>query len=286
MKKILKFMAVMLFIPIITLAEEQNYYTNDNGFSFNEETYELIYSKYGQTGIDSVTNENYNNIITFAKGEEVVITKYYATTYVKDITGKITQTSDREITEEEYQDSLIMPLATICDSDQGEGWCIKTDYKQLQIFVNGTARNIRVTNTWLTMPKVRSFDVIAVRFNDTVNITNTTGTQTWSTGSQNYSYNGTNMKRTNKGVGISMNLYDGDTTKLENEMIVTTDNTTTEWWSMRIFITYQHAQSTLTLAQSKSYSFAGGTGSLGNTIKFSDSTISAKYDNMTGLQYN
>lgn len=291
MKKSIKIMLLIFMISLFMMSSfvsaDNAYYINQNGFAFSEEDYNLIYDEFGQEGIDAVTEDNFANAIAFARDGEIVISKYFATTYVVDGTGKITETSNREVTEEEYNDSNIQPMANICDDSDGSlGWCIYTDYKELRMNVTASNRQVKVTNTWKKMPTVRSFDVIAVRFREKVSITQATGTQTWSGGSQSYATNGTNTKVGSNGAGISMNLYDGSTTSLKNEMIVRTGGSSADWFNYRINVTYQHAQSSVTLAQSMNYAFATGTGTLGNTIKFNDSTIQAKYDNMIGLQYN
>ena len=283
MKKII-IIAILFFIPLFVNANE--YYTNENNFTFTKEDYELIYEKYGEDGINAVTTENFENAKKFATDGIVESESYFATDYTIDSIGRITNVSTREVTEEEAKNSLIMPVAEVCDS---LGSCIETTYKRLKYVVNASSRMITVTNTWLTMPKVRSYDIIAVRFLQRVNITQATGTQTWTNGSQGYATDGTNTKVTNYGAGLSMNLVDDTTiTNLENKMIVRTDTAIPDWWNLRIYITYQHAQYTLTRAQSMSYQFTN-TGSgivLGNTILFEDMSIGSKYDDMTGLQYN
>lgn len=220
-----------------------------------------------------------------SENETVTETKYFATTYKVNNFGVVTDTSTREVTKEEAQDSQIMPLAELCASD---GSCIKTDYKQLSYTMKASARVLTVTNKWLTMPAVRSYDIIAVKFNGVVLGVKVEGKQTWSGGYQNYASDGANTKATWDGAGISMNLTDNTTSELINTMTVSTDDTTVDWNSLRIFITYQHAQSTVTKAQSMSYIFSNtGNGVvLGNTILFEDTTIGSKYDNMTGLRWN
>lgn len=210
--------------------------------------------------------------------------KYFATTYTVNNLGVITETSTREVTEEEAQDSQIMPLAVLCDS---LGSCIRTDYKELKYTVKAYDREITVTNTWLTMPTVRSYDIIAVKFGGVVQGVSATGKQTWSTGSQNYASDGTNTKSTWDGAGISMNLTDNSTTQLVNTMTVTSSDTGTNWVNLTIFVTYQHAQSTVTKAQSMSYEFrnSGNGIVLGNTILFENTSVGLKYDNMTGLRW-
>ncbi len=80
------------------------------------------------------------------------------------------------------------------------------------------------------------------------------------------------------GVGISMNIPDSANSSLSSSMTVKlltgADNIT-------VYGTYQHAKSSVSLSDSKSYSFDPS--GLGGVVKFNSSSISNKYDGMSGV---
>ena len=62
------------------------------------------------------------------------------------------------------------------------------------------------------------------------------------------------------------------------------EGTRTDPKAMTGYVTYQHATSALTLANSKSYTFSSS--GLGGVLYYSNSTIRNKYDGMQGLSMN
>ena len=139
------------------------------------------------------------------------------------------------------------------------------------------------TSHWKQMPTVRSFDVSAVRW---INLDIINGTQEGKqfytlngiNGFVNYAFNGTNINNQNNGFGISMNLLnDPDVTMFELEISAILEVLD---YPVFLFSTYQHAESSVTLAESKNYVLQSG--GLGNVIHYLDNTYN-KYDGMTGL---
>ena len=86
----------------------------------------------------------------------------------------------------------------------------------------------------------------------------------------------------NGGIGISMNIVDSVKSTLENSITVRFISKANPF---KIHGTYQHAQSNVTLSESKKYTFSS-TG-LGGVLSF-DSSVKSKYDGMRGvtLDYN
>lgn len=201
-----------------------------------------------------------------------------AVMYVKTTTYEGGLTVDEEITEEEYNqmgnEPDIMPLNTI-----------ETNAKKLSLTMNslggGKYRAI-LTTTWKSIPKVKSFDVTAMRF-DCFNASydsSTTGRQLYDGHSITYSNGGTNMKKFANGFGISMNIVDSTSSNLSTylQTIVSKPSACS---SGKIYATYQHATKNVTLAQSQSYTISSS--GKGSVIKFNTTAISDTYDSTPGL---
>ena len=186
------------------------------------------------------------------------------------------------MTDEEYEVfSQVSPM-TVCDVDDV---CWQTASKRLSMLVSKDSNNylsIFVSNIWLTEPKVKSADIIAVRFNGSASLYNFWGEQhyTNSSGKQLVSYNNTvtNSQVFSNGLGISMNLVDaGSNFKCYLAWNGYSSGT------LNIYASYQHATSNVTVADSKKYTLSSS--GLGNVIKFNSSSISNKYDGMQGVSY-
>ncbi len=127
---------------------------------------------------------------------------------------------------------------------------------------------------WLTTPIVKSYDVMAIRWTaGNIGITDAWGEQVCEK-YQMYSFNGSNMVNKSNGIGISMNLFDNGSTPKLALYIYSNKNGGTYYG------TYQHAVRSVTLAQSKSYTFSSS--GLGGVLNYSDS-IGSYYDNMQGV---
>ena len=139
---------------------------------------------------------------------------------------------------------------------------------------------------WKIIPATRSFDVIATRI---INLDVINGTQggkqfytiNGNTSYVNYNFNGTNINNQSNGFGISMNLInDPDLSALELEITSSLEVTN---YPAIIYASYQHATSSVTLAESKNYtlSYLG----MGDVILFANNSTAAKYDGMGGTDF-
>ena len=200
------------------------------------------------------------------------VNKYYRVT--KTTNG----TTTTEISKEEATN------ATKNTASRGASYA--TTYKNIQIStIPSNITNtflIDLTNLWLKSPYIKSYDVIAIRTDDATVIEGTQeGTQTYiykngSTGTIDYSNNGTNMVKASNGFGISMNLVDdANTYECTIEAIVTA---TTRWAT--VYGSYQHAATNVTLAQSKSYTISHN--GYGEVINFA-TAVQNDYDGMQGV---
>ena len=98
----------------------------------------------------------------------------------------------------------------------------------------------------------------------------------------NYNTNSAGYKGMSNGAGISMNLKD-DTNITSFLMTQVADMQISDYnyTTAHVFATYQHAQSSLTRAQSMSYTLQAG--GLGDVLYYSNTSIRNKYDDMAGI---
>ncbi len=161
-----------------------------------------------------------------------------------------------------------------------------TNYKKLQITMapyDSITYAVMLDLTWLYIPAVKSYDVIALRFNDAVMAqSSATGVQSYtlSTGSQDavgYGYGGTNMVMKDNGYGISMNIVDKKLSALYNHTSV---NVAVSGSNPYAYGAYEHAMDNVSLAQSKNYNISAA--GMGRVINFAES-VWDHYDNMQGV---
>ena len=283
-------MAVMV-LPTMVLAQEVTYYTNANGVTLTEEQYNYLTGYFSENTLYSMTEEQLNLIKDDRNLTITTETKYIRTDEVYDNMGNLLELVETEVSEEDAlnydEQEQITPYA----------WNVtyQTTMKRLYMQVvssSASTKIVTITNTWLSLPKVRSFDVIALRpeaNSMTINVNSNTisGYQNWDGNVINYNGISSNTKKSssftgNGGIGISMNIVDNVSSSLETSMTVyfLCGNST-----FSIAGTYQHATSDVTLAQSQNYSFS--LSGYGNVLSFA-SSVASKYDDMQGvkLTYN
>ena len=143
---------------------------------------------------------------------------------------------------------------------------------------------------WKTIPATKSYDLLGLRWDtlpSTLTYRDMIAAQEVSDGTfpvyQHFDYdtNSSNTNSATNGIGVSMNLYDNVSGSLRHHGMELVSFTKTGNGTIHAYASYQHATSSLTLAQSKSYTFSSS--GLGKVQYFSNSTIKNKYDNMQGL---
>lgn len=268
LKKFVFVVSVMLVIciPVRVMAMENtdSYYTNRNGVVMDEANYNNLVEKLTANYVEFMTQNEYNDL--------------------KDHPLDIVNQSDVIIDTVEYNGVPVDMIAPCAVS--GSLNVYQTASKKLSITIMNYGTNeyyVQASNEWLSIPKVRSFDVFAMRPDDGFTIHDTTqqGTQYYSSSSSAdailYQYNGANTMRFSNGFGMSMNIVD-------NSNITTLLNVITA----RVYgskgtvsASYQHATSTVTKAQSMDY-FLNVNG-LGGCIQFNQTAVYQKYDKMAGV---
>lgn len=263
--------------------ETNGYYINSKGVKINNNLYTEIKDYYSDYDIENMTSSVYDLLLTniFEKGYKIrgIDEKYVETTYLEKIDGTITNIADRTISEEEYIEKSTIELLESCGTA-----CWKTEYKAVRIvdFYNGNKIAMMLENTWLKMPKIRKFDIIALRWDSGFNLIEYTGTQSVTTTKKEeyfYTKGNDHYKIASNGIGLSMNIVDA---AKEINNILYIEGTCTS--STTFYGTYQHATSNnVTLAISKSYSFSSL--GLGRVLYFSNKTYRGYYDSMEGVVY-
>lgn len=287
-KKRLKIAAflVTVFMPIGFVKAQNssdnltsNYILNQNGVRISMSDYNVLSYIYSDAYIQTMTSSDYAaftakniNINNLVKS-----VKYYRTT-INHLTNEETNV---EVTSTEFNNA-----GSALSVQKTESNYVETQYKKLSLTLSSHGDgygDVFVGLTWNMIPSTRSFDVLAVRYVGMSDIDGTqSGRQIWGTNGNytyvNYAWNGTNINRQDNGFGISMNLTNDSTINyLENYMESCVRFSGTFQWSGA---SYQHATTTTTLAQSKSYTLAEDGK---NGVILFTGNIGSRYDNMPGV---
>lgn len=272
-----KYQIIKALILVITILSCQNVfastevkYLNDAVKLYNID--EEFINVYGDSLKHDLLIENQNNVN--------ITSKYVKVVYQKDLNGNVINTEEKEISKNEAKNLINYNknLQTGLQSINNTIYETNVKYIIMQYYDTPKETVVDLWNFWKTTPKIKSVDVIAVRFEKNVDIIEATGSQMDSTGkSQSYSYKGNNMKTFSNGVGISMNLFD-DGKQHVCKIQVKRKNTSD---FINVYGSYQHAKVGVKLSTSQQYSLSNQ--GLGNVIKFNTQTISSYYDGMQGL---
>lgn len=209
----------------------------------------------------------------------------FVETSIHYVNNEVVEVKERNITESEYDNSII-ETRTKCDFANADD-CWETASKRVTIAAwkvgssSCPSYRIQIDNVWKKIPNVKSFDVIALRYNDKFSAHGAIAHQTYKIDGVEhditYSPDGTNTKRFSNGIGVSMNIVDAVTSDLHLSLLV---EGTASSGVIGFGGTYQHATSNVTLTQSQNYTIS--TSDLGGILAFNSSVI-GKYDGMQGV---
>ena len=150
------------------------------------------------------------------------------------------------------------------------GSYFSSNAKSVYLIKNGNY--ITMIGTWKAIPNIKSYDVIAVRFQGVTLNGGYTFRQTYvSGGSFHVIYNGNNQTFYN-GIGSSALLQNGSSQEYSLTFRVNGSGT--------VYGSYQHATTHVSLNQSKNYTISSS--GLGGVIKFAGS-LNNYYDGMPGV---
>lgn len=283
MKKIkiavISLMVMTLFVPTVASAKESVYYTNLNGVEMTEKEYNNLRKIYTE---DTIATLEKAAVDAFKNEENLTVTKsekYIQIDEYLDRDGNVIASDQKEVTKEEAEAFAENQKRGI----QTRGSSHQTNMKKIVITGSASSASIKtvtVTNTWLSIPSVKSYDVIAFGNGTSLSMTfnSISGYQKWDGNTISYNSGSQNTKKSaSGGVGVSMNIVDEVKSSLQNSLTVTFYNGSNPYTA---YGTYQHATQNVTLAQSQNYSFSRS--GLGKVLNFS-SSVKNKYDGMQGV---
>lgn len=268
-----------MFFPNTIFAKENNqtYYTNMNGVELTEKQYSNLSKVFDENTIATLTEQQVNYYKNNSNLAKIENTKYIRTDDFYDNNGNLISSKDTIVTENDalnYIKNQNEGISTVASSHQ-------TTMKKITISLDPqhSIKTITITNTWLSIPSIKSYDVIGFRngTGNSLSISSVSGYQNYDGNLISYKYGGENFNEPKGGCGISMNIADNVSSSLSNSMTVTIWNNDTTYTA---YGTYQHAQSNVTLSQSKNYTISSS--GLGGVLDFANS-VRGYYDGMQGV---
>ena len=168
MKKIFLTMFVALFLmPFMVSAKElEPYYTNMNGAELTEQQYNNLLRAFSKDTIATMTVDAINQLKDNENLKKYEITKYIQIDEFYNASGSLISRLEKEVTEgdaKEFVNKQKNQVKTIATSYTDTH---TTSMKKVTITLSpGMGLEIwaTVTNTWLSIPSVKSFDVVAMR---------------------------------------------------------------------------------------------------------------------------
>lgn len=247
--------------------------TSAKAATLTNEEYSRLKIIFSDARIAIMSDEDAQRYLSYDLENSNIVSKYYR------VTETANGTVSTEVTKTEAEEA-----SQTTNNNITRGASHRTTYKNIQIVASPISGNhyfMKFHVNWLLTPRVKSYDVNAMRVDDvTIQEGSQKGMQIY--GSNNnyseisYSYNGTNMVNQSNGFGISMNLVDAATEfQLDIEAIVVS---TSKWAT--VYASYQHAASNVTLAQSKAYNISHN--GYGEVINFA-TAVENYYDGMQGV---
>lgn len=282
MKKFCFLILIFMFGTSIVLADDI-YFTNYYGGTLTKNEYDRLIKYFDYETLYTFSNytlnyyKNSNDILGVESQKIVKVDEYF------DENGNYLYSTEAEISLADV--SKILNARNYSDTHT-------TSVKKLHMQVtSGGATNSKgvvITNTWLSIPKVKSYDVLAIRPVSSSSISTTLNTASFSAvqihdgTTISYSLTGNNTKHVPNytgtgGIGVSMNIADNVSSSLINKMSMVFMSNNNPFV---IEGTYQHAVKTITLSQSKDYNFYA-TG-LGGVLSYNNG-LSSYYDGMQGV---
>lgn len=256
-------------------------YENELGARLTASEYNKMLEYMNEDDLSIFTQKDFDYMVEHIDEDGVQTDEKYVRTTYED--GK--PVVDEYITEEEMLEDVNVvnkPLNSSEPSYKLED-NVTTDMKKIKMKIasNGaTVKKVELTCEWIKTPKVKSYDIIAIRVNQNVKFSadeNCYGKQYADNDVITYKGDSSNIKSSKTGLGISMNLVDNASKhKLELYANVAANNQ-----SMIIFGTYQHAISDVTLSKSQKYNFSSK--GMGGVIDFTTTEVYEKYDQTPGL---
>lgn len=287
-------MLSLLCASTISVSAGECYFSNSKGLKLSEEEYYSAIKYVDETVLKVIDRTQYNYIMSTDTKE--VVEDIYVKTIINRKNGEVV--SELALSEDEMIDDLNyrnVPIAeksnfaasTYAYLEEKRYDTVDTEMKHLELRmtnVGASTKTVTLTCNWIKIPQYKSYDVLgfwtgsrAVTIS-TIDSKNIYGVQ-YCNGKVQSEYTGysNNVKKCDKGIGVSMNIVDDARFSLSMKFTVIF-GTKTDPFGVRG--SYQHCQKNISLSQSKRYDIQAG--GMGGVFQFKDS-VKSYFDNTPGL---
>lgn len=291
-------MAAVSWNTSINVGAAEYCYSNDLGLRLSYEEYAYLSQFMDDKELDLFTQEEANYLIGHIADDGVETDTKYIKTEVSKTDGTVL--SEVYMSEEEMLGELNGTNVSLSDNDRFAASTyaydpdrryatVTTDMKKIVLnlySVGATVKKVSLTCTWLSIPKCKSYDVMGIRLTgyytafsfDANGTDNVVGYQYYDGQEIKYNHSSKNIKKSERGIGVSMNIVDSVSKSLSMNFSVTI---ATKQDPIAVSGSYQHAQKDLSLSKSQRYTI--GPRGMGGVFVFK-SSVESYYDDTPGLQ--
>lgn len=294
-KKILSFaLLISLLVNAIPVLAKEGYYTNRNGLELTFDEYRLALEHIDECTLEVINREQYEYILSHSSC--VQKENIYIKTIIDRKDGDVI--SEHLLSEEEIIDELNCQNISLAQCggrvastygyrEEKRYDTVDTEMKHLELAmtsVGASSKTVTLTCEWLSIPKYKSYDVLgfwtnsrAVTFNN-MSSSHICGYQYYNDENPiKYSGDSGNIKKCEKGIGISMNIADEARHSLKLQFTVLFGTAADPFG---VAGSYQHCQKDISLFASQRYDIQAS--GMGGVFQFNPS-VGKYYDNTPGL---
>lgn len=280
-------LACCLSFSSVNAKEKNFFYQTAQGVKLTEVQYNNLSKVFDEDTIYTMSAELIDSLKDNENLKMQSTEKYIRMDEYYDSDGNVISVKNKEIDERTAK-----RIAENKGMLQSHDKTYSTSSKKVRMTVvtpGASTKVVTITNTWLAMPRTHSYDILAVRPENTAFTTNFDdssfsayqkydGHTVRYDSSSNHINSRSGFGRGTGGVGISVNIPNDVGNNLSSSMTVRFRCGANPF---KIYGTYQHATSSVSLSDSKSYTFSQS--GLGNVVDFSSRSLRNKYDGMEGI---
>lgn len=285
-REIISLLLVCVMITVLSpcnVQAENFFYKNDKDVVLSSSEYNHVIQYISEEDLELFTMKELNYVMENPNGRIEEASAIYCSS--ENIEGG--KNNEKYLTEKEVMENFNVKnqnISTLSYSDRTDTHTTAMKKITMNMYqVDGSVKKVILKCVWLSLPTVKSYDVIAMRpmgNSATINAlgaNNVVGYQKYDGRSITYNYSSNNFKYTNSGVGVSVDLNDNVQSSLS--VILDVSFVTTQD-PFQVYGTYQHAVKNISLNNSKKYTIESG--GMGNVLKF-NSGYASYYDNTGGV---